>query len=182
MSGLQLGNNKIDAGVYAMPAHSAPSGAEFRPDREHQMTRSMLAVAAVAFGVTAVMAQSDPLSQRKALMKGNLEGALNLNKMIRGENPFDLAKVNAAFVQWTETAQKLPVLFPEPPMPGQETRALPKVWENKADFEAKIASFAKAIADNKDKANTPDELKVAFPNVNNACNNCHETYRKPQQH
>jgi cytochrome c556 len=105
-----------------------------------------------------------------------------VNKMVRGENPFDLAKVKAAFVQWTETAQELPALFPEPPTPGQETRAMPKIWENKADFEAKIASFAKAIADNKDKASTLDELKAVFPNVNNACNNCHETYRKPQQH
>jgi cytochrome c556 len=146
------------------------------------MTRNMLAMAAVVFGVTAAMAQSDPFSQRKALMKGNLEGALNLYKMVRGENSFDLAKVSAAFVQWTETAQKLPTLFPEPPKPGQETLALPKIWENKADFEAKISAFAKAIVDNKDKANTLDELKVAFPNVNNACNNCHETYRKPQQH
>jgi cytochrome c556 len=164
-----------------MPAYSASSGPEFHPEREQQMTRNLLAMAAVTLGVTAVMAQSDPLSQRKALMKGNLEGALNLNKMIRGENPFDLAKVDAAFAQWTETAQKLPTLFPEPPIPGQETRALPKIWENKTDFEAKIAFFTKAVADNKDKAKTLDELKAAFPNVNNACNNCHETYRKPQQ-
>jgi cytochrome c556 len=145
------------------------------------MTRSMLVMATVIFGLTAVMAQSDPLSQRKALMKGNLEGAQNLNKMVRGENPFDAAKVDAAFAQWTETAQKIPALFPEPPTPGQDTRALPKIWENKADFEAKIASFAKAVADNKDKAKTLDELKAAFPNVSNACNNCHEPYRKPQQ-
>jgi cytochrome c556 len=145
------------------------------------MTRTLLVTMAVMFGVTAVMAQSDPLSQRKALMKGNIENALALNKMVRGENPFDAAKVNAAFAQWEETAQKIPNLFPEPPKPGQETRALPKIWENKADFDAKIAAFAKAVADNKDKAKTLDELKVAFPSVNTACNNCHEPYRKPQQ-
>jgi cytochrome c556 len=145
------------------------------------MIKNTLAIAVVAFAVTAVMAQSDPLSQRKALMKGNLEEAQNVNKIVRGENPFDLAKVNAAFVRWAETPQKLPTLFPEPPTPGQETRAMPKVWENKADFEAKIAAFAKAVADNKDKASTLEELKVAFPNVSNACNNCHETYRRPQQ-
>jgi cytochrome c556 len=126
------------------------------------------------------MAQSDPLSQRKALMKGNLEGALNLNKMVRGENPFDAAKVSAAFAQWEETAQKLPSLFPEPPKPGEDSRALPKVWENKADFEAKIAAFSKAVADNKDKAKTLDELKVAFPSVNTACSNCHVKYRRLQ--
>jgi cytochrome c556 len=101
--------------------------------------------------------------------------------MVRGENPFDAAKVNAAFAQWEETAKKIPTLFPAPPAAGQETRALPKIWENKADFEAKIAAFAKAVADNKDKAKTLDELKVAFPSVNTACNNCHEPYRKPQQ-
>ena len=145
------------------------------------MTRTLLVTMAVMFGVTAVMAQSDPLSQRKALMKGNVENASAVNKMVRGENPFDAAKVNAAFAQWEETAQKLPTLFPEPPKPGQETRALPKIWETKADFDAKIAAFAKAVADNKDKAKTLDELKVAFPSVNTACNNCHEPYRKPQQ-
>ena len=145
------------------------------------MIRNMLAMSAVALGVTAVMAQSDPLSQRKALMKGNLEGAQNLNKMVRGENPFDAAKVSAAFAQWEETARKLPSLFPEPPKPGEDSRALPKVWENKADFEAKIAAFSKTVADNKDKAKTLDELKVAFPGVNTACNNCHEPYRRPQQ-
>ncbi len=145
------------------------------------MIHSMLVMAVAVLGVTTVMAQSDPLSRRKPLMKGNLDGALAVNKMVRGEAPFDAAKVNAAFAQWEETAQKLPNLFPEPPKPGQDTRALPKIWENKADFDAKIAAFAKAIAENKDKAKTLDELKVAFPNVNNACNNCHEPYRKPQQ-
>src|SRR5260370_41257508 len=118
MSGVRSGNNKIDAGVYAMRAHSVSSGAEFHPEREHQMTRDMLAMVAVAFGVTAVMAQSDPLSQRKALMKGNGEQLGSLNKMARGEEPFDGAKVSSAFAQWSETAQKAPSLFPQPPQPG----------------------------------------------------------------
>jgi cytochrome c556 len=145
------------------------------------MVRSTLVALTIAVSVSAVMAQSDPLSQRKALMKGNIENALAVNKMVRGENPFDAAKVAAAFAQWEDTAKKLPTLFPEPPKPGEDSRALPKIWETKADFDAKIAAFAKAVADNKDKAKTLDELKVAFPNVNNACNNCHEPYRRPQQ-
>ena len=145
------------------------------------MIRTMLAVAAAAVVVTVAIAQSDPVSQRKALMKGNLQGAINANKMIRGEDPFDVTKVNAAFAQWTETAQKLPALFPEPPKPGEETRALPKIWETKADFEAKNAAFGKAVADNKDKVRTLDELKAAFPAVSKACDDCHEPYRRPQQ-
>ena len=145
------------------------------------MIRTMLTVAAAAVVVTVAMAQSDPVSQRKALMKGNLQGAINASKMVRGEDPFDVTKVNAAFAQWTETAQKLPTLFPDPPKPGEETRSLPKIWETKADFEAKIAAFGKAVADNKDKVKTLDELKAAFPGVSKACDDCHEPYRRPQQ-
>jgi cytochrome c556 len=70
-------------------------------------------------------------------------------------------------------------LFPEPPNPGEDTRALPKIWENKSDFEAKIAAFSKVISDNKDKVKTVDELKVAVPLIGKACGNCHEPYRKP---
>ncbi len=143
------------------------------------MIRTVLAMAAVAVGVTVAIAQSDPISQRKALMKGNGQHAGAVGKMVRGEDPFDAAKVNAAFAQWTETAQKIPTLFPEPPKAGEETRALPKIWEAKSDFEAKIAAFSKAVADNKDKVKTLDELKVAMPLVGKACGDCHEPYRRP---
>ena len=143
------------------------------------MMRTILVMAAVAVGVTAVVAQSDPLSQRKALMKGNGQNLGAINRMVRGEDPFDAAKVNTAFAHWTETAQKIPALFPAPPKPGEESRALPKIWENKSDFEAKIANFAKAVADNKDKAKTLDELKVAAPLVSKACGDCHDPYRRP---
>ena len=71
------------------------------------MIRTILAAAAVAVGVTAVMAQSDPISQRKALMKENGQHAAAASKMVKGEEPFDVVKVNAAFAHWTETAQKL---------------------------------------------------------------------------
>jgi cytochrome c556 len=143
------------------------------------MIRSMLAMTTVAFAVTAVMAQSDVISQRKALMKGNGQHFGTLNKMARGEEPFDAAKVNAAFEQFSETVQKIPTLFAEPPKPGEDTRALPKIWETKSDFEAKTADFGKVTADNKDKAKSLDELKVAVPLIGKTCGNCHEPYRKP---
>jgi cytochrome c556 len=162
-----------------MPAYSAPSGAKIHRRREQQMTRNLLAMAAVTFGVTAVMAQSDPLSQRKALMKDNGKDLGVLSKMTRGEEAFDSAKIDATFAEWSAAAQKLPSLFPEPPKPGEDTRALPKIWENKSDFEAKFAAFSKVISDNKDKVKTVDELKVAVPLIGKACGNCHEPYRKP---
>jgi cytochrome c556 len=146
------------------------------------MIRIAFAVAAVAVSATAVIAQSDLLSQRKALMKKNGEFAAAVNKMVKGEAPFDAVQVQAAFAKWSETAGLLPTLFPEPPKPGEDSRALPKIWEAKSDFDAKIAAFTKAVSDNKSKAGTLDELKVAYPLVGKTCGNCHEPYRRPQQH
>jgi cytochrome c556 len=60
------------------------------------MKRIVLAVAMIAVGVTAVVAQSDPLAARKALMKANNDNARNLVRITRGEEPYDAAKVNAA--------------------------------------------------------------------------------------
>jgi cytochrome c556 len=145
------------------------------------MVRTILAMIAVAIGVSAVVAQTDPIATRKALMKKNNENARNVNQMIKGEAPFDVAKVDAAFAQWGDTAKQLPNLFPDDSKTGQETRALPKIWETRSDFDSKIAALAKAVADNKDKAKTLDALKVAFPNVNKTCDDCHESYRRPAQ-
>jgi cytochrome c556 len=175
-------NKKLLSGVYAVPTRPCRSVRRFNrfnPEGTTPMKRTVLTMAAAAIGLSVAIAQSDPLSQRKALMKSNGQHAGALGKMVRGEDAFDAAKVNAAFAQWTEAAQKLPTLFPEPPKAGEETRALPKIWEDKADFNAKIAAFAKVVGDNKGKATTLDELKVAMPLIGKGCGNCHELYRRP---
>jgi cytochrome c556 len=145
------------------------------------MMRVVLAMAVVASVAAVAAAQTDPVGVRKGLMKTNGKNQGVVNRMVRGEEPFDAAKAHAAFADWTNAAEKLPALFDSPPPPGTNTRALPKIWENKADFDAKLAAFRKAVADNKDKANTLDELKVSYPHVSKACNDCHEDYRRPQQ-
>jgi cytochrome c556 len=141
------------------------------------MKRIALAIVLAAFGVTAVVAQSDPIAARKALMKGNNDNATILVRMMRGDAPYDAAKVNAAFAQFAETAQKLPNLFPDNSKTGGQTRATAKIWQTRSDFDEKIAIFAKAVTDNRDKAKNPDELKVAVPAIGKACDGCHEQYR-----
>jgi cytochrome c556 len=143
------------------------------------MMRTVLAMTAIAVGITAVVAQGDPIAQRKALMKSNGQNSGALNRMVRGEDPFDAAKASAAYDKLAETASKVGPLFASPPPAGADTRALPKIWETKADFEAKLAAFGKAVADNKGKAKTLDELKASFPNVQKACGDCHDNYRQP---
>ena len=143
------------------------------------MFRTVFAIAAVAAGVAAAAAQSDPIQQRQQLMKQNGENFDALNKMVHGQQRFDPAKVNSAFNSWEETAQKIPDLFPSPPPRGAKTDALPKIWQNKQDFDAKADAFAKAVADNEEQAKTLNGLKAVFPKISDACGDCHESYRRP---
>lgn len=143
------------------------------------MIRTVLAVTVLAFGVSAVVAQSDPIAARKALMKANIQHAGLMAKFVKGEEPFDAAKAEVAFAQWADTAAKLPTLFPDSSKTG-ETRALPTIWEKRADFDTAIAKFAKDVADNRSKVTTLDGLKAAFPIVGKNCADCHQTFRRPQ--
>jgi cytochrome c556 len=141
---------------------------------------ALAAVAVVALGVTVAVAQQDPIEARKPLMKANGRHAGIVTKMTKGEEAFDAAKVNAAFDQWAETAQKFPALFPDSSKTG-ETRALPAIWTDRAKFEAAVAKFAKDVADNRAKAAKDlDGLKAAMAVVGKNCGDCHETFRRPQ--
>ena len=141
-----------------------------------------LAAVFVALGAGAVLAQSDPIAARMALMKGNNDNANVVVQMMKGQAPFDAAKVDAAFAQWADTAQKLPGLFPDDSKIGQKTRAASKIWVTKADFDTKAAEFGKVVAENRDKAKgSLDGLRAAIPLVGNACDNCHKEYRLAKQ-
>jgi len=138
------------------------------------MIRTICALAGIAIGVTAVAAQGDAIAERKKLMKQNSQHTKAVSAMVKGDAPFDAKAVTAAFTQWTETAAALPKLFPDNSKTGGETRALPKIWEDKKGFDAQIAAFAKAAAARPTDA---EALKKAFPAVSKACGDCHEGYR-----
>jgi cytochrome c556 len=144
--------------------------------------RTILAALAVVFGIGAVMAQQDPVKTREDLMTKNNDQAKAVVQMMRGQTPFDAAAVDVAFKQWADTAQKLPGLFPDNSKTGGDNRASPKIWVNKADFDAKAAAFAKTVAENHDKAKSSlDGLKAAIPVVGKACDDCHKEYRLSKQ-
>jgi cytochrome c556 len=143
---------------------------------------AVLAAVFIALGTGAVIAQSDPIAARMALMKGNQDNATLAVAMMKGQAPFAAAKVDAAFAQWADTAQKLPGLFPDNSKSGQKTRAAPKIWMTKSDFDGKAAEFGKVVAENRDKAKgSLDGLRAAIPAIGNACDNCHKDYRLAKQ-
>jgi len=145
------------------------------------MIRTILTAVAIAIGVTAVVAQTDPIAARKNYMKENNKHAKAVNAMVRGESSFDAAAVNAAYNQWTETANNFGKLFPDNAKTGGNTRAKAAIWENRKDFDAKLATFSKTVAEGKGKSKSLEGLKAAFAPIDKACRDCHDLYRAPQK-
>jgi cytochrome c556 len=155
------------------------SGMRVKPQKMegNLITRVLIAVAAVAVGATTVIAQQDAIAARKALMKATGGQTAIASKMVKGEEPFDLAKAKTVFTTYEDTAAKAPALFTPNSKEGGETAALPKIWEAKADFDAKFAKFgadAKAAAA---KTTDLDSFKAAFGDVTKNCGGCHNEYR-----
>jgi cytochrome c556 len=144
---------------------------------DRMIFRTALAVSAVAIGVTAVAAQSDPIASRKALMKGNGDQAKIGAAMAKGEAPFDLAKAKTIFVTFVDASGKMPSLFPDNTKTGGETAATPKVWEDPADFKARFEKFGADAKVAEDKVTDLDSFKVQFGVVVKNCGGCHELYR-----
>ena len=141
------------------------------------MIRTALAVAVLAFGATALVAQSDPIAARKAIMKANGDQSKIATDMLEGKAPFNLDAAKKVFTTFGE-AEKVKPLFPDNSKTGGDTAALPAIWENKADFEAKLAKF---VADSKAAGaatTNADTFKVQITEVRKNCGGCHQTYRK----
>jgi len=143
--------------------------------------RTLLVGAVIAIGCTTAVAQSEVLPSTALMRTQSQHLYRTLNRMVRGEEPYDQAKVEAAFAGLAGTSAKIPSAFPESSQgkisAESNYQASPKVWETKADFDARAAALAKAIEDNRGKVTTLDGLKVAYPLVSGRCDACHETYR-----
>ena len=141
------------------------------------MFRTVLAVAAIAIGVTAVAAQSDPIAARKALMKEQGAQTKTGAGMAKGEAPFDLAKAQAILANYIDTAAKMPELFPPNSKTGGETTAAPKIWEDMAGFKAGFAKLSTEAKAAQSSVKDLDSFKAAFGGLTKNCGGCHETYR-----
>ena len=141
------------------------------------MKRSVIVAIALACGVGAVLADTDPIAERRALMKHDGEAAKKLFDMSKGKAPFDLAAVKESLKTLDEGATKTAALFPDNSKTGGGTAALPAIWQNKADFDARFAKFKKDVE--AAQAGVVDEatFKKFAPAVFENCGGCHELYK-----
>lgn len=133
--------------------------------------------AALVLAVTGATAEDSPIAQRKAILKGFGDATKPIGPMLKGETPYDNAVVQKALATLSAGAKKLPSLFPDTSKTGEDTAALPKIWDDKAKFEAiyaKLDTDATAAA-----AAITDEasLKANIGKVFGDCKSCHDDYR-----
>jgi cytochrome c556 len=141
------------------------------------MIRTVLAVTVFAFGVSAVVAQGDPIAARKALMKTNGDQNRIGTEMIEGKRPFDLEAAKKVLTTFADS-EKAKTLFPDNSKTGGDTAALPAIWENKADFEAKLTKFANEAKAAAAATTNLDTFKAQIAEVRKNCGGCHTPYRK----
>ena len=144
------------------------------------MLRSLSVCLALAIcGVSATaIAASDPILVRQKIMKSNGGAAGVTGGMMKGEIAFDAKVATAAIRTMNAVSYTFGNYFPAGSETGMETTAAPKIWQDMAGFEAKLAQFQKdtdaaAAAEPKDL----EAFKVAMGPVMKNCKGCHEDYR-----
>ena len=141
------------------------------------MFRTALAAAAIAIGVTAVAAQSDPIAARKAIMKNVGAVTKGGGQMAKGEAPYDQTKAQEILATYIDAAGKMPNLFPENSKSGGETTAAPKIWEDMNGFKAGFAKLSTEAKAAQAAVKDLDSFKASFGGLTKNCGGCHETYR-----
>ena len=140
------------------------------------MIRYAVLATALVIG-TAVIAQSDPIAERRQIMKGVGSATRTGTQMVKGEVAFDLAKAQEVLKVYAAAADKAHTQFPASAKTGGETTAAPAIWENQADFRKRFDDWAKDIEAAAKSTKDLETFKASFGTVTKACSACHQTYR-----
>lgn len=134
--------------------------------------------AAVLIGLSAfalpALAQ-DIGDQREAAMKEVGRNFGVVNRMNRGQDPYDGARATQAFTAIAGAAETFATLFPEG---DTGTEAAQRVAKDPADFNKRMMAFvadAKAAISRAGEGEA--EFKTAFSAVQPNCGACHKIYR-----
>jgi cytochrome c556 len=141
-----------------------------------------LTVAALTLSTTAhaqFQKPEDAVKYRKAAFTVMGAHFGRVGAMANGKVPFD-AKVAAENMAIVETMSKLPWAGFVAGTDKGDTRALPEIWTEAADFKAgadKMQAEVSKLAATAKTGNL-DALKTAFGSVGQTCKACHDDYRK----
>ncbi|MEM7777884.1 MAG: cytochrome c [Pseudomonadota bacterium] len=126
---------------------------------------------------TAFAQNTDVIKQRKEAFKSLIPHVKAGTAMMKGQAAFDLAKAKEIFSSYATIAKPLPDLFPEDSRTGEETRALPVIWEKKDDFNQRLVKFVNDATEASGSIDSEAAFKAAWPTVMGNCGACHKVYR-----
>jgi cytochrome c556 len=125
-------------------------------------------------------AQSDVIAQRRTGMKRMAEHMQAMRAVAQGGGDVraQVPRVED-MIAWYRAE---PALFP-PGSDGGDTRALPAVWSNRAEFDRLHVEIAERLQALRGAAQAGDAAAFAsaFQQVGAACSGCHRTYRAPER-
>jgi len=140
------------------------------------LSLSVIATSMLGF---ASIANADAIADRKAKMKEVGKNLGIIGKMVKGETAFDGNAALAAYVAMGEASREFGELFPEGTETGGKTTVSPKIWSDRAGFNAKGQAFGNDLvaAVNAGVPANLDALKTSFGSVAKNCKACHTDYR-----
>lgn len=139
------------------------------------MMKPILAAAAlVAF---AAAAQADVIAERKSVMEGVGDATRTGTQMVRGQAPFDLDQAREVLATYVNAAEVMPTLFPPGSETGGRTSASPRIWEDRAGFEARFAEWGGTVEAAAQNVVDQESFTAAFGQATQACRSCHEEFR-----
>lgn len=128
-----------------------------------------------------VLAATDPISVRKALMDGIAADAGVAGGVMKGEIAYSPAVGKAVIESMKGAALAYGEFFPEGSDTG-DTKASPKIWSDRAGFDAELAKFQQALlaageASGREGPADQAAFAAAIQPAFASCKSCHEAYR-----
>ena len=146
------------------------------------MKRALLALATVgvlAGAATIADAQNlTVIQQRQALFKQMGDGSVAVGRMLRNEQPFDLAAAQSFLATVATNAPQFAALFPADSRTGANTAALPAIWQNQTEVNGLFARLGATATAARAAVTNEATFRANAPGVLGVCGECHRTYRE----
>lgn len=138
-----------------------------------------LAVLLASLAAAAQVRPEDAIAYRQSVFKMVFWNFGPMGAMVRGQRPFDAAEFERRALRVANLSNQALEGFPEGSDTGAPTDALPAIWTNRADFEAKMLNWRREARALYEVARSGDEaaIRTQFQATAAACKACHDVYR-----
>jgi cytochrome c556 len=144
------------------------------------MKIGMLVAAMLVSGMGMAVAQGDAVSQRQTILKTFGAAVREPGAMMRGEAPFDLAKVKASLATIKTGSPQLGALFPDASLTATGSKALPLIATERDKFNAIFTKLTADVTAAETSIKDEASFKAEMGKVLGNCGACHRVYRQPQ--